>query len=89
MVDSGEVEQHAGAVHRRDAGNLARLVFAAAILAALVIVGMDNRVHVRVGYVVGHATAPIWVVIVAAGVAGVMLGWLMRHRPRQRVQPRG
>ena len=85
MGDRDEVDQHAGAVHRRDAGHLARLIVAAVIVAALVIVGMDNRDHVRVGYGVGHASAPMWTVIVAAGLAGVVIGWLIRHRPRHRI----
>ena len=85
MVERDEVDQHAGAVHRRDAGNLARLIVAAVIVAALAIVGMDNRDHVRLGYGIGHVSAPIWTVIVAAGLAGVVIGWLIRHRPRQRM----
>ncbi|MDQ1423266.1 MAG: hypothetical protein QOD72_764 [Acidimicrobiaceae bacterium] len=85
MGDRDEVEQHAAAVHRRDAGHLARLIFAAAIVVALVIVGLDNRDDVRVGYGVGHASAPVWIVIVAAGLAGVVIGWLVRHRPRHHV----
>ncbi len=83
MNDDDDVERHAAAVHRRDAGNLVRIVVAVVIVAALVIVGMDNRNDVRVGYAIGHATAPIWMVIVAAGLAGVILGWLIRHRPHR------
>jgi hypothetical protein len=36
-----------------------------------------------VRYVVGDVDAPVWVVLVAAGVAGVLIGWLIEHRPRR------
>ena len=67
---------------RRDsAGRMARLVIAAVIVAAIVAVAIDNRGEVDVGYVVGDASAPIWVVLVVAGIAGVVIGWLIKHRP--------
>ncbi len=67
---------------RRDsAGRMARLVIAAVIVAAIVAVAIDNREEVDVGYVVGDASAPIWVVLVVAGIAGVVIGWLIKHRP--------
>lgn len=81
MVDDDGVERHAAAVHRRDAGKLLRFALAVGIVVALVVVGMDNRGRVRVGYGIGHANAPIWMVIVSAGLAGVIVGWLIRHRP--------
>jgi uncharacterized integral membrane protein len=77
------VEQHSGAVHRHDLARLLRWLFIAAIVVAIVLVGMDNRNDVRVGYVTGDASAPIWIVIVAAAVAGMAIGWLLRHRPRR------
>lgn len=81
---SDDVVEHAGAVHRRDAALIIRWVLIAAIVAALVLVAMDNRDDVRVGYAVGDASAPIWTVIVIAAVAGMIVGWLIRHRPRRR-----
>jgi len=35
-----------------------------------------------VGYAFGDTEAPIWVVILIAGLAGMVIGWLIRHRPR-------
>ncbi len=81
---SDDVVEHAGAVHRRDAAMIIRWVLIAAIVVALVLVAMDNRDDVRVGYAVGDASAPIWTVIVIAAVAGMIVGWLIRHRPRRR-----
>jgi uncharacterized integral membrane protein len=66
-----------------DLARVVRLVVVAAIVAALILVGFDNRDDVRVGYVFGDAEAPIWIVLVAAGVAGVIIGWLLRHRPHR------
>ena len=82
---SDDVVEHSGAVHRHDAMQLIRWLLIAAIVVGLVLVAMDNRDDVRVGYAVGDAEAPIWIVIIAAAVAGVFIGWLVRHRPRQRV----
>ena len=66
-----------------DLGRVARLTLVAAIVAALILVAVDNREDVRVGYVVGDTEAPIWIVLTLAAVAGVMIGWLIRHRPHQ------
>jgi uncharacterized integral membrane protein len=82
---SDDVGEHAGAVHRRDLAQMLRWLFIAAIVAALLLVGLDNRDDVRVGYAVGDTTAPIWIVIIAAAVGGMIIGWLIRHRPRNRV----
>ena len=82
---SDDVVEHSGAVHRHDAMQLIRWLLIAAIVVGLVLVAMDNRDDVRVGYAVGDAEAPIWTVIIAAAVAGVFIGWLVRHRPRHRV----
>ena len=82
---SDEINDHAGAVHRHDFAQLVRWVFIAAIVAVVVVVAMDNRHDVRVGYAVGDAQAPIWIVIVAAAVAGMVIGWLIRHRPSRRI----
>ena len=80
-----DVAEHAGAVHRHDFALLIRWLFIAAIVVALVLVAMDNRKDVRVGYAVGEAKGPIWIVMLAAAAAGVVIGWLVRHRPRNRV----
>lgn len=82
---SEDVSEHASAVHRRDVAQLIRWLFIAAIVVALLLVAMDNRDDVRVGYAVGDTQAPIWIVIVIAAVAGMFIGWLIRHRPRHRV----
>ncbi len=67
---------------RGEFGRIVRLLIAAAIVALVVVVGFDNRAKVRIGYPGGHRNAPIWVVLVAAGIAGVIIGWLVKHRPR-------
>ena len=82
---SEDVVEHAGAVHRHDAAQLIRWIFIAAIVAALIVVGMDNRDNVRVGYGIGDAEAPIWIVVIAAAVGGMIIGWLVRHRPGRRI----
>jgi uncharacterized integral membrane protein len=82
---SDEISEHAGAVHRHDLAQLFRWLFIAAIVAVMVIVAMDNRDNVRVGYAIGDAQAPIWIVIIAAAAAGLVIGWLIRHRPGRRV----
>ena len=77
-----DVDDHAGAVHRHDAGKIFRWLIVAAIVVAIVVVARDNRRDTRVGYAFGDAEAPIWVVILVAGLAGIVIGWLVRHRPR-------
>ncbi len=67
----------------RDLSQLFRLLVAVAIVAAIVIVAFDNRDDVRVGYAFGDTQAPIWIVLLAAGVAGVVVGWLIKHRPHR------
>jgi uncharacterized integral membrane protein len=66
-----------------DRSGTIRLIVAAVIIAALVAVAIDNREEVRVGYVVGEASAPVWIVLVAAGIAGIVVGWLIKHRPHR------
>jgi uncharacterized integral membrane protein len=77
-----DVDDHAAAVHRRDAAKIFRWLIVAAIVVAIVVVARDNRRDTRVGYAFGDTEAPIWVVILIAGVAGMVIGWLIRHRPR-------
>lgn len=83
MNDRDVIDRQAGAVHRRDAAQMFRLVIVAAIIVALFLVAMDNRHDVRLGYVFDDAEAPTWIVIVAAALAGMVIGWLIRHRPRR------
>jgi len=80
-----DVAEHAGAVHRRDFALLLRWLFVAALVVVIVAVAMDNRDDVRVGYAIGDANAPIGIVLVIAAVVGMIIGWLIRHRPRTRV----
>lgn len=84
MNDRDVTDQHTSAVHRRDTAQVFRLVVVAAIVVAIVAVAMDNRDDVRLGYAVGDAQAPVWIVVIAAAVAGMVIGWLIRHRPRHR-----
>ena len=77
-----DVEEHTAAVHRRDAAKIFRWLIVAAIVVAIVVVARDNRRDTRVGYAFGDTQAPIWVVILVAGLAGMVVGWLIRHRPR-------
>jgi uncharacterized integral membrane protein len=77
-----DVDAHAGAVHRRDAAKFFRWLVVAAILVAVVVVARDNRSDTRVGYAFGDAEAPIWLVILVAGLVGLVVGWLVSHRPR-------
>lgn len=73
-------DQVDGATRRHDAGVIARFVVIAALLVGLVLLALDNRDDVRIGYVFGDANAPIWIVLVAAAIAGMIIGWLLRHR---------
>lgn len=66
-----------------DVARVLRILVAVAIIAAVVIVALDNTDDVRVGYAFGETQGPIWIVLLAAGVAGVVVGWLIRHRPRR------
>jgi uncharacterized integral membrane protein len=77
-----DVDEHAGAVHRHDAAKIFRWLIVAAIVVAIVVVARDNRTDTRVGYAIGDAEAPIWVVILLAGLAGMIIGWLVSHRSR-------
>lgn len=66
-----------------DLSRVVRFALVAVILAGLVLVAVDNREDVRVGYIVGDTRAPIWIVLVLAAVGGVMIGWLVKHRPHR------
>jgi uncharacterized integral membrane protein len=77
-----DVVENAGAVHRRDLARLLRFVLALGVVIALVLVGIDNRSKVRIGYVFGNAQAPIWVVLVGAALAGFIIAALARSNRR-------
>lgn len=77
---TNDVEEYAGKVHRRDARRLIRLAAIVALIVAIVAIALDNRDDVRLGYVVGDASVPLWAVIVVAVIAGLIGGWLARWR---------
>ncbi len=81
MSDTNEDRVHHDVVH--DAARTIRLVIVAALIAAIVLVALDNRSKVRLGYVVGDADAPIWLAIAAAAVAGSVIGWAATHHSRR------
>jgi uncharacterized integral membrane protein len=67
------------APHRtEDRSGIVRWIIVALVVVVLVAVAFDNREEI---YVVGDASAPVWVVLVAAGLAGILIGWLIKHRP--------
>lgn len=82
-VGHDDVDQYAAAVHRRDAARLVRLIVVLAVVAVLVLLGLDNRQDVQVGYLVDETTAPLWMVIVISALGGVLIGALLRVRSRQ------
>jgi uncharacterized integral membrane protein len=70
------------ATRSHDAGVIIRFVLIAAIVVVIVLVALDNRDDVRVGYVFGDKQGPIWIVLVAAAAAGFIVGWLATRRRR-------
>lgn len=82
-MNDRDVDDISAAVHRRDARRAVRLIAILLILGALVAVAVDNREDVRIGYVFGDASGPIWLVITFAALAGVIIGWLLAHRSRR------
>ncbi len=70
------VVENSGAVHRHDLARLVRFVLAVALVVVLVLIGLDNRDKVRIGYVIGDAQAPVWVVVVGAALAGMVVAAL-------------
>lgn len=55
------------------------LVWVVAVV-ALVAVAASNSQDVEVDWVVGDSTLPLWVVIAAAAVTGMVIGWIARWR---------
>ena len=80
MNQHSDVADRSLTTQARDVGRGLRLFVAAALVAAVVVVAFDNRDDVRLGYVFGDAQAPVWIVLVAAGIVGVLIGWLVKHR---------
>lgn len=76
------VEQYAAAVHRRDAARLVRFALVLAVIAVVVLLALDNRQDVKVGYLVDDTTAPLWMVIVGSALGGLLIGALVRVRSR-------
>ncbi|HQZ34226.1 MAG TPA: LapA family protein [Ilumatobacteraceae bacterium] len=82
MAEYDEVEQNRGAVHRRDIAAIVRVVVVVALIVAFIAVALDNRGDVRVGYAIGEAMAPGWLVILLSALGGLIIGWLLRLRSR-------
>jgi uncharacterized integral membrane protein len=80
---SDDVERHSAAVHRRDVARLARFVIAAALVAVIVLLALDNRDDTRVGYLWDDASFPLWLVIAGSAVGGALVGGLLRFRSRR------
>lgn len=80
MKHNDEVQNRENEVSFRDVGRLVRIVVVLIVLAATVLVALDNRDDVRLGYVFGDADAPVWVAMVGAGLAGLLIGLVARRR---------
>jgi uncharacterized integral membrane protein len=74
-----EREEHRG----RSPAHTARLVAGLVLLAAAIAIVVDNHRSTSVGYVVGDVRAPLIVVMLASGVVGAVIGWLLLHRARR------
>jgi uncharacterized integral membrane protein len=77
-----EIDDQAGEVHRRDLARVIRLIVIVVIVAAIAVVALDNRDDMRLGYVVGEVSSPVWLVMLGALLVGMLVGWLISHRPR-------
>jgi uncharacterized integral membrane protein len=78
------IEQPTGRHRVQDAGRAVRWFISGVLLAVLIALAVDNRHEVSVGWVFDEGDAPAWVVLVVAAAVGVIIGWLMAHRPRHR-----
>jgi uncharacterized integral membrane protein len=67
-----------------DAGRLMRGIVVGVLLVVIVALALDNRDDVRVHWLIGDGDAPGALVLVAAALAGAIIGWLVTHRPRHR-----
>lgn len=84
MAERDDIDGASGAVHRRDLARIVQLVAVTALIAAFIAVAVDNRADVRVGYAIGEALAPGWLVIAISALGGLIIGWLLRVRSRRR-----
>ena len=84
MAEYDEVDRNRGAVHRRDLARIIRLILVVALVAVFIVVALDNRDDVRVGYSIGEGHAPIWLVILISAIGGILIGGLLRLRSRNR-----
>lgn len=82
MAERDEVDRNSGAVHRRDLARTFRLAVVVALVVVFVVVALDNRSDVRVGYSIDEALAPGWLVILLSALGGLVVGWLLRLRSR-------
>jgi uncharacterized integral membrane protein len=64
--------------------NVARLFTAAVLIALVAALAVDNRQQTDVGWVLGDYRMPLFVVIIAAGVVGMVVGRLMQWRHARR-----
>ncbi len=69
---------------RAPKGVPAKTVLGVLLLVVIVAVAVDNGRSTRVGYVFGHASAPLFVVLLLAAIVGALTGWLLLHLPRAR-----
>ena len=69
-------------------GNQAKLLIAALVAVGLAAFIVQNTDSTPVTWLVFDGSAPLWIVILAAAVAGAVLsemgGWMLRRRKRRR-----
>jgi uncharacterized integral membrane protein len=58
----------------------ARLFAAAVLVAVFAAFAIDNRQQTDVGWVFGDHQAPLWIVLIGAGVVGALVGRLLQWR---------
>ena len=83
MSDASHDDHLSVAERSRDFGRAVRIVVMAALVLAVVFLALDNADEVQVGYVVGDVDVPLWIVVLGAALAGLIIGWLVRHRSRR------
>lgn len=71
----------------RDVGALLRLTLAGVLVILLAAFAIDNRDDVRVGWVVGDSSAPLFVVLFLSAVVGALIGCLVLSIVRRRRHP--